>query len=114
MKIFKLFELTVAQCEAPVEPNPPLSLRLEGLKLGQRAIYRCPMGYILQGTPNATCLASGECRNKIALIFFSAMSCYFSLAFLFIVCRKFLIPCSDMHSNSVSTIVFRRSTFEFD
>jgi hypothetical protein len=50
---------TVAQCQAPVEPNAPLSLRLEGLKLGQRAIYRCPMGYILQGTENATCLASG-------------------------------------------------------
>lgn len=63
-KLSNYARVTVAQCEAPVEPNPPLSLRLEGLKLGQRAVYRCPMGYILQGTPNATCLASGECRNK--------------------------------------------------
>lgn len=50
---------TVSQCPTLTEPNAPLSLRLEGIKLGQRAIYRCPMGYILQGTANATCLASG-------------------------------------------------------
>lgn len=51
---------TVSQCPTLTEPNSPLSLRLEGIKLGQRAIYRCPMGYTLQGTANATCLASGN------------------------------------------------------
>lgn len=55
-----VFPPTVSQCPTLTEPNIPLSLRLEGIKLGQRAIYRCPMGYILQGTANATCLASGE------------------------------------------------------
>ena len=53
----------VSQCAGLAEPNHPLSLRLEGTKLGQRALYRCPMGYTLQGTANATCLASGE-MNK--------------------------------------------------
>jgi hypothetical protein len=55
---------TVSQCPTLTEPNIPLSLRLEGIKLGQRAIYRCPMGYILQGTANATCLASGEIKRR--------------------------------------------------
>uniref|UniRef100_A0A182LSK1 Locomotion-related protein Hikaru genki n=1 Tax=Anopheles culicifacies TaxID=139723 RepID=A0A182LSK1_9DIPT len=52
--------VAVSQCAALTEPNPPLSLRLEGIKLGQRALYRCPLGYMLQGTANATCLASGK------------------------------------------------------
>ncbi|XP_035772845.1 locomotion-related protein Hikaru genki-like isoform X1 [Anopheles albimanus] len=52
--------VAVSQCAALTEPNPPLSLRLEGIKLGQRALYRCPLGYSLQGTANATCLASGN------------------------------------------------------
>ncbi|XP_053666497.1 locomotion-related protein Hikaru genki-like [Anopheles marshallii] len=52
--------VAVSQCAALTEPNPPLSLRLEGIKLGQRALYRCPLGYTLQGTANATCLASGN------------------------------------------------------
>ncbi|XP_055637113.1 locomotion-related protein Hikaru genki isoform X2 [Toxorhynchites rutilus septentrionalis] len=52
--------VAVSQCSALLEPKPPLSLRLEGIKLGQRALYRCPLGYSLQGTANATCLASGN------------------------------------------------------
>ncbi|XP_055543249.1 locomotion-related protein Hikaru genki isoform X2 [Wyeomyia smithii] len=52
--------VATSQCAALSEPKPPLSLRLEGIKLGQRALYRCPLGYTLQGTANATCLASGN------------------------------------------------------
>ncbi|XP_058447952.1 locomotion-related protein Hikaru genki isoform X2 [Malaya genurostris] len=52
--------VAISQCMALSEPKPPLSLRLEGIKLGQRALYRCPLGYTLQGTANATCLASGN------------------------------------------------------
>ncbi|XP_055601086.1 locomotion-related protein Hikaru genki-like isoform X2 [Uranotaenia lowii] len=52
--------VAVSQCTSLLEPKPPLSLRLEGIKLGQRALYRCPLGYTLQGTANATCLASGN------------------------------------------------------
>ncbi|XP_058818397.1 locomotion-related protein Hikaru genki-like isoform X3 [Topomyia yanbarensis] len=52
--------VAISQCAALSEPKPPLSLRLEGIKLGQRALYRCPLGYTLQGTANATCLASGN------------------------------------------------------
>ncbi|KAL7046572.1 hypothetical protein ACKWTF_002641 [Chironomus riparius] len=52
--------VAVSQCPTMSEPSLPLSLRLEGIKLGQRAIYRCQMGYILQGNANLTCLASGN------------------------------------------------------
>ena len=55
-----IFFSLVSQCPAILDPAAPLSLRLEGLKLGQRALYRCPLGYSLQGTENATCLASGN------------------------------------------------------
>lgn len=50
----------MSQCEILPSPHPPLNLRLEGLKLGQRALYNCPLGYMLQGSENATCLASGN------------------------------------------------------
>lgn len=52
--------ITVSTCAIIVDPVPPLQLRLEGNKLGQRALYRCPLGYSLEGTANATCLASGK------------------------------------------------------
>ncbi|XP_075165100.1 locomotion-related protein hikaru genki isoform X2 [Haematobia irritans] len=49
-----------ATCPQIPQPAPPLSLRLEGNKLGQRAMYRCPPGFRVDGTVNATCLASGN------------------------------------------------------
>jgi hypothetical protein len=68
ISLFSFFWLlTVSQCPTLTEPNAPLSLRLEGIKLGQRAIYRCPMGWILQGTANATCLASGEMKTQLTM-----------------------------------------------
>lgn len=33
---------------------------MEGTKLGQKAIYSCPLGYELKGSANSTCLASGN------------------------------------------------------
>lgn len=50
----------VSQCPMVPDPQAPLQLRLEGTKLGQRALYRCPLGYNLDGVANSTCLASGR------------------------------------------------------
>lgn len=50
----------VSNCQEPPAPNPPMILRLEGLKLGLRTLYSCPIGYSIEGIANATCLASGE------------------------------------------------------
>ncbi|XP_068148271.1 locomotion-related protein Hikaru genki isoform X1 [Drosophila tropicalis] len=47
-------------CPQLPEPLSPLKLRLEGIKLGQRAYYDCPEGFRLDGSSNATCLASGN------------------------------------------------------
>ncbi|XP_030368879.1 locomotion-related protein Hikaru genki isoform X4 [Scaptodrosophila lebanonensis] len=47
-------------CPQLPEPLAPLKLRLEGNKLGQRAHYDCPEGFRLDGSFNATCLASGN------------------------------------------------------
>uniref|UniRef100_T1GYX8 Ig-like domain-containing protein n=1 Tax=Megaselia scalaris TaxID=36166 RepID=T1GYX8_MEGSC len=47
-------------CPKLPEPVPPLSLRLEGYKLGNRALYRCPLGFTVEGSINSTCLASGN------------------------------------------------------
>lgn len=50
----------MSNCPQHPDPVPPLTLRLEGLKLGQRALYTCPLGYTIDGAPNSTCLASGN------------------------------------------------------
>lgn len=51
---------TVSTCQEHLSPVPPLILKLEGLKLGQRALYSCPVGYSIDGISNSTCLASGK------------------------------------------------------
>ncbi|TMW44682.1 hypothetical protein DOY81_010236 [Sarcophaga bullata] len=52
--------MATSTCPQLPEPALPLSLRLEGDKLGQRALYRCPPGFRVDGIANATCLASGN------------------------------------------------------
>ncbi|XP_037044885.1 locomotion-related protein Hikaru genki isoform X2 [Bradysia coprophila] len=52
--------VAISNCPQHPEPLPPLTLRLEGLKLGHRALYSCPLGYTIEGTSNSTCLASGN------------------------------------------------------
>lgn len=50
----------VSTCPELPTPVAPLTLRLEGLKLGQRALFTCPVGYTIEGVSNTTCLASGN------------------------------------------------------
>ncbi|XP_064542650.1 locomotion-related protein Hikaru genki isoform X3 [Drosophila montana] len=52
--------VATSTCPQLTEPMAPLKLRLEGNKLGQRALYECPEGFRLDGAWNATCLASGN------------------------------------------------------
>ncbi|XP_034650248.1 locomotion-related protein Hikaru genki isoform X2 [Drosophila subobscura] len=52
--------VATSTCPQLTEPLAPLRLRLEGNKLGQRALYECPEGFRLDGAWNATCLASGN------------------------------------------------------
>ncbi|XP_001361057.3 locomotion-related protein Hikaru genki isoform X1 [Drosophila pseudoobscura] len=52
--------VATSTCPQLTEPLAPLKLRLEGNKLGQRALYECPEGFRLDGAWNATCLASGN------------------------------------------------------
>ncbi|KAH8260996.1 hypothetical protein KR044_001854 [Drosophila immigrans] len=52
--------VATSTCPQLMEPMAPLRLRLEGNKLGQRAHYECPEGFRLDGSWNATCLASGN------------------------------------------------------
>lgn len=40
-------------------------MHLEGIKLGHRAMFKCPTGYLLQGNENATCLASGNWSTPV-------------------------------------------------
>lgn len=52
--------VAISQCPNLSDPTATLNLRMEGNKLGQKAMYRCPLGYTLKGTANSTCLASGN------------------------------------------------------
>lgn len=97
--------LTVSQCPTLTEPNAPLSLRLEGIKLGQRAIYRCPMGFILQGAANATCLASGE----IGLFIEREENQNVNWSMIDDEYRKLVITGTELHPHPMSAIVLGRS-----
>ncbi|XP_063699291.1 locomotion-related protein Hikaru genki [Culicoides brevitarsis] len=57
--------VAVSNCTPLPPPTLPLTVKLEGLKLGQRAAYHCPTGYMLQGSENATCLASGNWSSPV-------------------------------------------------
>lgn len=63
----------VSTCPELPTPVAPLTLRLEGLKLGQRALFTCPVGYTIEGVSNATCLASGNLSHsdtiRLAFVF---------------------------------------------
>ncbi|ERL89483.1 hypothetical protein D910_06849 [Dendroctonus ponderosae] len=37
-----------------------LTVRVEGTRLGNKAIFHCPLGYLVSGAPNLTCQASGK------------------------------------------------------
>ncbi|XP_023704995.2 locomotion-related protein Hikaru genki [Cryptotermes secundus] len=52
--------VTAVHCE-PMEINDPyLTSRVEGTRLGQVAVFQCPIGFRLNGTSNLTCQASGR------------------------------------------------------
>ncbi|XP_075229596.1 locomotion-related protein Hikaru genki-like [Lycorma delicatula] len=42
-----------------------LTARIEGTRLGQTAVFQCPIGYKLNGTANLTCQASGEWSSRL-------------------------------------------------
>ncbi|XP_026461319.1 locomotion-related protein Hikaru genki-like [Ctenocephalides felis] len=51
--------VTAVECAQLPSEDPPLTVRIEGNRLGQRATYSCPRGYKLVGLANITCQASG-------------------------------------------------------
>lgn len=69
----------MSTCPELPTPVAPLTLRLEGLKLGQRALFTCPVGYTIEGVSNATCLASGNLsRSDTVRILWFFVSCSLS------------------------------------
>ncbi|PNF36286.1 hypothetical protein B7P43_G05854 [Cryptotermes secundus] len=58
--ITELLSFRPVHCE-PMEINDPyLTSRVEGTRLGQVAVFQCPIGFRLNGTSNLTCQASGR------------------------------------------------------
>lgn len=47
-------------CEPISVSGMHLTVRVEGTRLGHSAIFQCPTGYIVSGSPNLTCQASGK------------------------------------------------------
>jgi len=43
--------------------DPYLTSRVEGTRLGQVAVFQCPIGFRLNGTSNLTCQASGKLNS---------------------------------------------------
>lgn len=94
--------VAVSVCPIVANPPAPLQLRLEGNKLGQRALYSCPVGYTLEGTANSTCLASGACWAKYQ----------FTETFIFpyFQFRQLVLNASELSPSTMSSIVSRRAT----
>lgn len=54
---------------SPLEVNDPhVTARVEGSRLGHTAVFQCPTGFVLNGTSNLTCHATGK-FNFISLSF---------------------------------------------
>jgi hypothetical protein len=50
--------------------DPYLTSRVEGTRLGQVAVFQCPIGFRLNGTSNLTCQASGKSHFDVVLEFY--------------------------------------------
>jgi hypothetical protein len=78
---------SAVHCE-PMEINDPyLTSRVEGTRLGQVAVFQCPIGFRLNGTSNLTCQASGKSSTacQISMLFESFISfCLKSKRFFFV------------------------------
>ncbi|XP_048505361.1 locomotion-related protein Hikaru genki isoform X2 [Athalia rosae] len=46
-------------CPTIGQPAAPLSGKIEGARMGQSAMFKCPKGYRLEGAPNITCQYNG-------------------------------------------------------
>lgn len=49
-------------CDPISTSSPLLTMRVDGTRLGQTAVFQCPVGYRVNGTSNLTCQASGMSR----------------------------------------------------
>jgi len=47
--------------------DPYLTSRVEGTRLGQVAVFQCPIGFRLNGTSNLTCQASGKLNSVLPM-----------------------------------------------
>lgn len=53
-------QVVAVHCEAISVSAQHITLRVEGTRLGHNAIFQCPRGFIVNGTANLTCQASGK------------------------------------------------------
>lgn len=47
-------------CPTLNPPEPPLTARIEGVRMGHGALFDCPVGYRLEGAPAITCQYNGK------------------------------------------------------
>jgi len=50
------------QCSVLAVPEPPLISHIGGSRIGDNAIFECPMGYRLEGASGITCQYNGTKR----------------------------------------------------
>lgn len=51
------------QCSVLAVPEPPLISHIGGSRIGDNAIFECPMGYRLEGASGITCQYNGTKRH---------------------------------------------------
>ena len=63
----KLKESLVVDVQCPVlsPPEPPLTSKIEGARMGHGAIFDCPVGYRLEGAAAITCRYNGKDKRNV-------------------------------------------------
>jgi hypothetical protein len=65
--------------------DPYLTSRVEGTRLGQVAVFQCPIGFRLNGTSNLTCQASGKLNSvrPMSKLFENFLNVVYSWSFFY-------------------------------
>lgn len=53
------------QCPVLSPPEPPLSGKIEGARMGHGAVFDCPVGYRLEGAAAITCRYNGKDKRNV-------------------------------------------------
>jgi len=61
--------VSAVHCPPLEVTDPHVTARVEGSRLGHTAVFQCPTGFVLNGTSNLTCHATGKTQLPFSIAF---------------------------------------------